>query len=132
MQAVEIPSSTGSVTFLWLELTNRCNLQCVHCYAESGPEAGEGDLLSSADYLGILSTLREAGCERVQFIGGEPTLNKDLPRFIAHARSIGYQYIEVFTNLLHLPQALLDCFTEYRVNVATSIYSHRPIIHDRI
>ena len=20
--------------FLWLELTNRCNLQCVHCYTE--------------------------------------------------------------------------------------------------
>src|SRR5208283_2388709 len=25
--------------FLWLELTSRCNLQCVHCYAESGPSS---------------------------------------------------------------------------------------------
>ena len=23
--------------FLWLELTNRCNLTRAHCYAESGP-----------------------------------------------------------------------------------------------
>ena len=24
----------GVLNFLWLELTNRCNLQCIHCYTE--------------------------------------------------------------------------------------------------
>jgi MoaA/NifB/PqqE/SkfB family radical SAM enzyme len=27
--------ATQTLDFLWLELTNRCNLRCVHCY--TGP-----------------------------------------------------------------------------------------------
>jgi MoaA/NifB/PqqE/SkfB family radical SAM enzyme len=29
------PQNSESVQFLWLELTNLCDLQCVHCYVES-------------------------------------------------------------------------------------------------
>jgi hypothetical protein len=27
---------------LWLELTGKCQLACVHCYADSGPDKGHG------------------------------------------------------------------------------------------
>ena len=33
--ALNVREST--LDFLWLELTNRCNLQCVHCYTQSPP-----------------------------------------------------------------------------------------------
>jgi len=126
------PKTSDSVQFLWLELTNLCNLQCVHCYAESSPYRAGDDLLSADDYHGILSTASELGCRQVQFIGGEPTLNRHLPDFIAHARSLDYDFVEVFSNLTRVSQPLLDCFMEHDVNVATSVYSHRPEIHDEI
>ncbi|HUQ18465.1 MAG TPA: radical SAM protein [Gemmatimonadaceae bacterium] len=131
------PGATAStrsdgVNFLWLELTNRCNLQCVHCYAESSPFSGENDRLEAADYMGALTSAAELGCKQVQFIGGEPTLNRSLPDFIAKARFLDYEFVEVFTNLTRVPQPLLECFVEHDVNVATSFYSDRPEVHDAI
>ncbi|MCJ7597684.1 MAG: radical SAM protein, partial [Methyloceanibacter sp.] len=41
---------SNTLDFLWLELTNRCNLQCVHCYTESHPHSGDRDLLTAQDY----------------------------------------------------------------------------------
>ena len=131
-QDVRSLQTSGNIRFLWLELTNLCNLQCVHCYAESSPIRSNDDLLSPQDYHNILSEAAELGCTQVQFIGGEPTLNKHLPKFIAHARALGYEFVEVFTNLTHLPSKLLNCFIEYNVHVATSVYSHLPSVHDQI
>src|SRR5437763_16448627 len=87
--------------FLWLELTNRCNLQCVHCYAESGPRAGATDILNVSDYRRLIDEGRKLGCRQSQFIGGEPTLNADLPACIAHAREVGYSTVEVYSNLTY-------------------------------
>lgn len=126
------PRNSEGVQFLWLELTNLCNLQCVHCYAESSPFRAGDDLLDASDYHGVLSTAAKLGCRQVQFIGGEPTLNRHLPDFISHARSLDYEFVEVFTNLTRVSQPLLECFVEHEVNVATSVYSHRPEVHDEI
>ena len=126
------PKTSDSVQFLWLELTNLCNLQCVHCYAESSPFRAGDDLLAAEDYHEVLSTAAQLGCRQVQFIGGEPTLNRHLSDFIAHARSLDYEFVEVFSNLTRVSQPLLDCFVEHDVSVATSVYSHRPEIHDEI
>jgi uncharacterized Fe-S cluster-containing radical SAM superfamily protein len=130
--AAAVTEGSGSVQFLWLELTNLCNLQCVHCYAESSPFRAGDDLLEPDDYHDVLSTAADLGCKQVQFIGGEPTLNRHLPDFISHARSLEYEFVEVFTNLTRLSQPLLNCFVEHDVRVATSVYSHRPEVHDEI
>lgn len=127
-----VPDATEAVQFLWLELTNVCNLQCVHCYAESSPYRASDDLLGPGDYNDVLSTASRLGCKQVQFIGGEPTLNRNLPDLIAHARSLDYEFVEVFTNLTRLTPPLVDCFVEHGVRVATSVYSNRAEIHDEI
>ena len=31
------PKHGDGLSFIWLELTSRCNLECVHCYANSSP-----------------------------------------------------------------------------------------------
>ncbi len=122
----------AGLEFLWLELTNRCNLECVHCYADSAPSAGHDDVLNADDYEGLLSEAAELGTRRVQFIGGEPTLNHALPRLIASAKGMGYELVEVYSNLINLSEELLDCFAEYGVGVATSIYGHEATLHDQV
>lgn len=118
--------------FLWLELTNQCNLKCVHCYAESGPTSGTGDLLSTEDYENIITEAYKIGCRRIQFIGGEPTLNRDLSMLIKLAAETGYSFIEVFTNLTRLTEDLIACFKLYGVHVATSVHASLPETHDQI
>ena len=120
------------VSFLWLELTNRCNLRCTHCYAESGPHAGSHDVLQRSDYERVMTEAADIGCRQVQFIGGEPTLNADLVRHIDFAARRGFTFIEVFSNLTRLDAPLIDCFRTHGVHVATSVYAATATTHDAI
>jgi uncharacterized radical SAM superfamily Fe-S cluster-containing enzyme len=84
-----------------LEVTDRCNLRCAVCFADSG--RGEAGDLS----LGKISWLLEramaaAGPCNLQLSGGEPTLRDDHPEIIEVARRIGYSFIQVNTNGLRL------------------------------
>lgn len=122
----------GVLDFLWIELTSRCNLRCVHCYAESEPSPSSADVLTLPDFERILASGAQLGCKRVQFIGGEPTLFSGLARLIAMAHALGYSFIEVFTNATRISDTLLACFIANNVHVALSFYSHRATTHDRI
>src|SRR5215470_2165890 len=99
------PANVGTekgLDFLWLELTNRCNLQCVHCYTESDPHSGDRDFLTKEDYISVMSQAHALGCRKIQFIGGEPQLNPDFYELLVKAKAIGFEFIEVFSNLTRL------------------------------
>jgi len=125
-------TDTGVLDFLWMELTNRCNLTCAHCYAQSSPHSKDINPLSLTEQISVLVEGRDLGCKNVQFIGGEPTLNKNLHLLVSKARLLGYDVVEVFTNLTHLSNDLLQCFVENKANVATSVYSSSADTHDAV
>ena len=135
--AISHPAETGTdpaagLQFLWLELTNRCNLVCVHCYADSSPHPTRADVLDTDDFARLLQEAAALGCRAVQFIGGEPTLHPGLPRLIVHARALGFTQIEVYTNATHLPPSLLECFVRNGVAVAVSVYGDNAATHDAV
>ena len=68
--------------------TNRCNLECVHCYAgaESEPKAGE---LTTAEGKRLLDDLADYGAPVVLFSGGEPMVREDLAELVACAADAG-------------------------------------------
>jgi MoaA/NifB/PqqE/SkfB family radical SAM enzyme len=122
------------VEFLWLELTDICNLKCKHCYANSGPENGNQDLLSEMDYKNIIHSAYSGGCRSIQFIGGEPTANNSLPYLIRYATALGFEFVEIFSNLVRFPECVFDVIVDSkdRSQIATSLYSYDPETHDRI
>jgi MoaA/NifB/PqqE/SkfB family radical SAM enzyme len=124
--------AASPLDFLWVELTNRCNLRCVHCYAESGPDAEIADPLTATEYEAVLQQAADVGCRKVQFIGGEPTLNRHLGALVERAAGLGYEFIEIYTNLTRLSDAFITCLLTHRVQVATSIYAPTAAVHDRI
>jgi MoaA/NifB/PqqE/SkfB family radical SAM enzyme len=120
------------LNFLWLEITRRCNLTCAHCYASSGPDLRLTERMKFADWCRVMGEARAAGCRRLQFIGGEPTLHPDLGRLIEHATRVGFKRCEVFTNATLLREDLVQIFKDLRVLVHFSFYSFDPIVHDQI
>ncbi|MFN3225391.1 MAG: radical SAM/SPASM domain-containing protein [Hyphomicrobiales bacterium] len=126
------PNVQSTLDFLWLEVTNACNLTCSHCYAGSGPNGGVDDKLSQEQYISVINAAADIGCRKVQFIGGEATLHPGLPKMIEVARSRKFTSIEVFTNLVRLNEQLLDCFVQNGVSVASSFYSFNAATHDSI
>jgi MoaA/NifB/PqqE/SkfB family radical SAM enzyme len=122
----------GDLSFLWLEITAKCNLECVHCYADSGPRRHLLGGMALDNWLTILRDAASLGCRQVQFIGGEPTLHPDLTGMISFAAAQNYEFIEVYTNATHIDEQLLQVLVQHRVHVAISFYSDDPETHDAI
>jgi len=59
-------------------MTRRCNLRCIHCYAHARSRADE-DELTTAEGRALLDDLAAFGVPVVLFSGGEPLLRPDLP-----------------------------------------------------
>ena len=135
LQHIALVSSQPWLTrldLLWLELTGRCNLECVHCYADSSPQT---PLIQGMCYEKWADVLREGfslGCRKVQFIGGEPTLYPHLLQLISYARTIGYEFLEVYTNGTLLRDEMLQMFRDCNVCLAFSVYGSHAEVHDNI
>jgi pyruvate-formate lyase-activating enzyme len=115
---------------LWLELTTRCQLTCSHCYNRSGPDGTDGTM-TGADWRAVMDQAAALNTDLIQFIGGEPTLYPELPGLIGHARQVGLE-VEVYSNLVHVPDATWGALARDGVRLATSFYSddrgeHRQI-----
>jgi len=121
------------LSFIWLEIAEKCNLRCLHCYNESDENIATKDKLTLEDWVRVLKEARKLGCESCQFIGGEPFLYQDnLFYLISFAKRIGYKFIEIFTNATLLNEEILKRLVRLKVNLAISLYADNPGIHDRI
>lgn len=125
-------SSLRSLEFLWLELTQKCNLQCVHCYAESSPNIQLYNNMTVWDWKKVTLEGYNAGCRKIQFIGGDPTIYPHLSELIEYSSALGYEFIELFTNGIHFTNKIKNTILTNRVSLAFSLYSSEPKIHDAI
>jgi MoaA/NifB/PqqE/SkfB family radical SAM enzyme len=87
--------------------------------------------MSVEDWERVIDQAAAHGVRLVQFIGGEPTLYGPLPRLIRYALAAGVE-VEVYSNLVHVPDALWEAFSLPGVRLATSWYSDDPDEHQRI
>jgi uncharacterized radical SAM superfamily Fe-S cluster-containing enzyme len=85
-----------------LEVTQRCNLTCPVCFAESGSEDHDPDIRTIETWYRML--LASGGPYNIQLSGGEPTLRDDLPEIIILGRALGFNFIQLNTNGIRLAE----------------------------
>ncbi|MFY1112713.1 MAG: 12,18-didecarboxysiroheme deacetylase [Methanosarcinaceae archaeon] len=73
-------------------MTRRCNLKCVHCYAQA-KDVEFKDELSTEEGKALIDDLAAFGSPVMLFSGGEPTMRKDLPELAAYAREKGMRAV---------------------------------------
>lgn len=117
-------------SFLELEITGQCQLECAHCYAASGPTGTHG-AMTTADWRRVIDQAAGAGVGMVQFIGGEPTRHPALPELVERAIDADLE-VEVFSNLVAVKDWWWELFASPLVSLATSYYSDRADEHDRV
>lgn len=66
---------------LYIELTDACNLHCIHCYAEIERNGSKMMSLEQFERI-ILSIPVNTSCD-IRLTGGEPFLNKNIRNFIS-------------------------------------------------
>lgn len=82
-----------------LELTERCNFGCVHCYINqpAGDTKARSAELSTSQVKDLLDQVAEAGCLFLLLTGGEPLLREDFAEIFVHARQKG-MLVSLFSN----------------------------------
>jgi len=73
-------------------VTRRCNLKCIHCYAHAKDQPFENEL-STEEGKRVLDDLSGFGCPVILFSGGEPLVRPDLPELAAHAVQKGMRVV---------------------------------------
>ncbi len=73
-------------------ITRRCNLKCVHCYAQADDRAFEGEL-STREGKALIDDLARFGAPVLLLSGGEPLVRKDLPELAAYAVEKGMRAV---------------------------------------
>jgi 12,18-didecarboxysiroheme deacetylase len=84
-------------------VTQTCNLKCVHCYARAGEDEHEREL-TTEEGLSLLDDLSQFGVPVVLFSGGEPLIRKDLAELARHAVEKGMRAV-ISTNGTLITQA---------------------------
>jgi MoaA/NifB/PqqE/SkfB family radical SAM enzyme len=113
-----------------IELTNRCNLSCGHCFDER--HAATGDLPLTI----IEKVLREGkgcGIEQVSFTGGEPTMHRRFKEIVERAAEAEYPFSFV-SNGATFPR-IYSWVLKHRTwfaGVTFSLDGAREATHDRL
>jgi len=115
---------------LVIELTDRCNLRCQHCF--DARHAGTSELP-----LTLLKTVlrdgKTCGIHHLAFTGGEPTLHRQFAEVVRAVCAAGYPYSFV-SNGATFPQLyplLRETRSAFR-GVTFSLDGAREITHDRL
>lgn len=120
-----------SATF---ELTNRCNLNCAHCYINqpANDRAIRQRELTTGQIKQVIDDMAEAGILFLTLTGGEPLLRPDFAEIYTHARHRGLLVI-LFTNGTLLTDEIIHLLQDIRpFSIDISIYGASAPVFERV
>jgi radical SAM protein with 4Fe4S-binding SPASM domain len=96
-----------------IELTERCNNNCLHCYINLPLDDlnALNNELTTDQWKDILKQAADLGALSVRFTGGEPLLRNDFEDLYLYTRRLGMKVI-IFTNARLITKDLANLFTK--------------------
>jgi len=118
--------------YLFLEITRRCNLSCLHCGSDCGSER-VGEELTTESWLKIIEDVRAGFGSSVALVltGGEPLLHPELDRIAAHIQSLSMRWGMV-TNGQLLSQSRFASLLDRGIESITVSLDGPEEAHDRL
>ena len=111
-------------------VTQRCNLYCMHCYASSRNREYPGELTGEEGFS-LLDDLAQFGAPTVLFSGGEPLTRPDLFQLVSHASASGLRCVLSTNGTLITPQAAGNIAASGFTYVGVSL-DGIDAVHDKI
>lgn len=118
-----------------MELTERCNNNCIHCYINQ--PVGDSKLkekeLNTEEIKAILIEAARLGCMSVRFSGGEPLLREDFNELYVFTRKLGLKVI-LFTNAALITPHLAKLFYEIPLlkKIEVSVYGLTKMSYESV
>jgi len=117
-----------------IELTNKCNFSCIHCYGNFNPN--NFSELSIKNIDNIVKNLKIfTNLKNLRLLGGEPFVlekNKLLKILKIIRDAFPTLKIEIYTNGYFLNDFWINVIKTMNIYIALSIYSDKENIHNKI
>jgi MoaA/NifB/PqqE/SkfB family radical SAM enzyme len=93
--------------FMYLHLTNRCNLNCSYCYANVDNRFHDSSVkdLSTEQWVKLIDDSSRMGARYFHLYGGEPLVRNDIDQLIDHCLARG-ALVEIMTNGHYVPKKI--------------------------
>lgn len=112
-----------------IELTAKCNLNCVHCYAQCDRNHKD---MSTEEIKNIIDILVERGLLEVFFTGGEVFIREDFEEIYIYTKKKGVSVV-ILSNITLLNQHLIELFTIYPVQlISTTMYGYTEEVYEQV
>ena len=117
-----------SLTYVYIELTNRCNLTCEYCQVD----ANDYFDMAFEKIVNIIDQLSDMKVFELRLGGGEPLLYKKIYDVIKYARERGI-FVWLCTNGYNLDKkTAVKLKSSGLTGIRVSIDSTNPVIHDKV
>lgn len=114
-------------TTLHIEITNSCNLKCIHCFHDE-----KNNHISLDDFIKLFESLKNSQILYVNLTGGEIGTVPYWKEIIKLAKRNGL-LVAMISNFTLFDYEDADFIINENIyKIKTSIYSYRPEIHDKI
>ena len=97
MSAAAASETLAAPLYVAWQITNECNLACLHCIEESGPGKAFKDELDREGVLAVVDQLMDHEVPYLSFSGGEPMLHPHFFEMVERVTSRGSQ-LKIETN----------------------------------
>jgi len=122
---------TGYPYHVVWEVTTRCNLNCIHCYA--GSVGSTQTELSTGEGKRLLEQIAEIREVRMIVVtGGEPLLRKDIFELMEHAGKLGFHIIFSTNGTLLMPDTAKDLARLGVANFSISLDGSSSECHETV
>lgn len=119
-----------NIKFAWIEVTNNCNLQCIHCYENSSIHCHNE--MTIDNFKRTVEQLYSFKIKKIQIIGGEPLVLKNKLKDMLDIARPMFESVEVFTNGTLIDHDWVKYFKYMNIKVALSVYSYCSKEHDKV
>jgi len=116
-----------SLQSLFFHLTDKCNLQCKHCYVKNMSE-GKAEV-SDKEMVSFIESFYAAGGKGLVLSGGEPLLRKNFKRIFEINPAAHYS---ILTNATLINDEYALFLSKFRVAIQVSIDGSTAAVHDSI
>lgn len=116
--------------FARFHLTNRCQLECIHCYTNSSPRLSSEGELTKERWIKLVEDFADNGGERILFTGGEALVYRGCLEIMKAAKDRGLE-VTLFSNGILVPKYINEIKTAVDI-VQISLDGPGPATHDEI
>lgn len=105
-----------------IEITERCNLKCIHCYGNFGPDSRNE--ISMDKLKKLLSDLKKIKVISIELTGGDITMHPKLLEIVKMTVNFGFERVTLLTNGVALSQELMDYIVLNKDRIGIQIDLH--------